>query len=215
MTNEYLPTPIDDKLNGTIVISSRSCVGEGHEYDSMCVLLDVHEHLNRNTDVLFYNTSNKDKFGIYSTEDYSVRGPMCPNDGEEMQFWKDEYFDLEYFIIDLDNVANDIEFIDFLLLDYERFNGASDEECTWNWRDYEIEIFKVNNRLDVLGKNTVVNDMPIFKDNFYQTEIPTAKEKKQAHCRFGRLQRCVSGWEYVPVWEGIKDIEERLNSYLG
>ena len=214
MYNEKILNPIEDNLNGLIVVSSRSLNGEGHEYDSMCVLLNAHERLNRDTDVLFYNTSKKDKFGIFSTEDSSVRGPMCPNDGEEMQFWKEEYFDLEYFIVYLDKVAKEVEYIDFLLLDYERINGAPDEVCAWSWQDYEIEIYKVNDRRDILGKNTVVNEKPFLKHNFGQKGLSIANVKEQPHCRFGRLQRSENGWRYISIWEGIKDIEEKLNNYL-
>lgn len=211
MSNKYILDPIDDNLNGLIVVSSRSRKEEEHEYDSICVLLDAYEHLNKDTDVLYYNTVKKDEFGIFSTEDYSVRGPMCPNDGEEI--WIDEYFGIEYFIVDLDHISKDVQFIDFLFMDYERFNGA-DEVCTWNWQDYVIEIFKVNNRNDILGKNTVVNKKPFLKNDFCQKDIPIVNIKEQPHCRFGRLQRCENGWGYIPIWEGIRDIEEKLNNYL-
>lgn len=214
MSNEYILNPIDDYLNGLIVVSSRSRKGEEHEYDSICVLLDIYEHLYKDTDLLYYNTANKDEFGNFSTENYSVRGPMCPNDGEEIQFWKTEYFDIEYFIVNLDRIPKDVQFIDFLLMDYERFNGASDDVCTWNWQDYEIEIFKVNNRNDILGKNTVVHEKPFLKYNFCQKDILTVNIKEQPHCRFGRLQRCENGWGYIPIWEGIRDIEEKLNNYI-
>jgi hypothetical protein len=52
----------------------------------------------KESDILYYNSTHKDSFGIYSNEDETVHGPMCPNDGEEIQFWKDKFFEMEYFI---------------------------------------------------------------------------------------------------------------------
>lgn len=208
-----MPRENNETINGIIVFSTRSLKGDSFEYDSMCVLLDTHEHLNNDTDLLYYNSKIKDEFGVFTTENHAVRGPMCPNDGEEVQFWKEEYFEVEYFMIDLDRVPDNVKYLDFLLFDYERFNGASEEVCTWDWNLYGVEIYEVKDKHDILGKNTIVRNKPTIRD-YPQRRYQTSRPKDYPHCRMGRLQRRDGGWIYVSIWEGIKNIENRLQSYL-
>lgn len=195
-----------DTFNGTIIISARNLKGEFNN-DLFCILLNAQEHLNKDTNLLFYNSAIRDEFGIPTTENRSIRGPMCPNDGEEVQFWKEEYFEMEYFIVHLDQLDSDVKYIDFLLCDYEKLNGIPNDICAKNLQNYKIEIFKIENQFDILGKNTVISENPTFED-YIPTNIMCP------HCRIGRLQKADVGWEYVPIMERIRDFEEKIQNYL-
>ena len=149
-------------LNGSIVFLIKNRIGQGLEYDSICALLDAQGHLMTNSDLLYANSTYKDSFGICSNEDETVHGPMCPNDEEEMQFWEEKFFEMEYFIIHLDKIDIKIQTIEFFMFDYEKYNGASKDLCTWSWKDCGVEIFQINQDCDILGKNTVVYGEPVI-----------------------------------------------------
>ena len=212
MANQYIPNLADACFDGTIVVAIRSQKGISLEYDPMCALLNQQEHLNKDTDLLYYNSTIKDEFGIFTTEDKSVRGPICLNDGDEMQFWKEDYFDFEYFIINLCSVPPIVKYIDFLLFDYNRYTGASEDVCTWDWRECELAFYKLDDTRDVLGKHTLVSEKPTFID-ISASKAKISSIKDYPHCRSGRLQRMDMGWKYIPIWDGIKDLEDYINNY--
>ena len=212
MIRDIIPNTVDLRFDETIVVAIKSQNGISMEYDPMCALLNQQEHLNKDTDLLYYNSTIKDEFGNITTDNKSVRGPMCLNDGEEMQFWNDDYLDFEYFVINLCSVAENVKYIDFILFDYNRFTSASEDACTWDWHDCELDFYKIENTHDLLGKHTLVSEKPYYID-IPSSEASVVSVKDCPHCRIGRLQRSDIGWKYIPIWEGIKDIEEYIKNF--
>ena len=66
-------------------------------FSCICALLDENHKLIDKSYLLYDNSENKNFWDIPQTLDGYAMGPLCPNDGEEMQFWKEDFFKMEFF----------------------------------------------------------------------------------------------------------------------
>ena len=182
------------------------------DYELMCILLNKERVMQRDSDLLYFNSLIKNEWAIPCTADKSVCGPLCLNDGEEAWLWKEAYFDNEYFILNLENINCDIESILFIIMDYEWLFDKKIVHKDGYWSNFSVAVFYSDNPNDVLGKMTVLEKQPLFIDypinSFDQCFI------QKPHCYLCALQKNHNVWKYTPLWEGFSDIEKELQQFM-
>ena len=175
-----------------------------YNFSCICALLDMDDKLIDMSDLLCSNSENRNFWNIPQTIDGYAMGPLCPNDGEEMQFWKEEFFNMEFFNLKLDALSTRICKIVFWV--YQEENA----EVSY---DFTISIFYNSKESDPLGKITVIEDTPFYKDS---PIYGFSSEKKFPNYKIGMLERRGELWQYKSIFKGLDnvDFEKELNSYL-
>ena len=175
-----------------------------YNFRCICALLDMDDKLIDMSDLLCSNSENRNFGNIPQTIDGYAMGPLCPNDGEEMQFWKEEFFNMKFFNLKLDALSTKICKIVFWV--YQEENA----EVSY---DFTISLFYNLRESDPLGKITVTEDTPFYKDS---PIYGFSSEKKFSNYKIGMLERRGELWQYKSIFKGLDnvDFEKELNSYL-
>lgn len=171
----------------------------------ICALLDENHKLIDKSYLLYDNSENKNFWGIPQTLDGYAMGPLCPNDGEEMQFWKEDFFKMQFFNLKLDALSTSISKVVFFV--YQEYNDD------FSIPDLSVSLFYNVIESDPLGKITVIEETPFYKDfPIYGLH----SEKKFPNYIIGVLQRCSESWQYKSIFKGLDniDLEKELKSYL-
>lgn len=189
-------------LNNKIVFMIEN---ENDNFSCICALLDENHKLIDKSYLLYDNSENKNFWGIPQTLDGYAMGPLCPNDGEEMQFWKEDFFKMEFFNLQLDALSTSISKVVFFV--YQEYNDD------FSIPDLSVSLFYNVIESDPLGKITVIEETPFYKD-FPIYGLPS--EKKIPNYIIGVLQRCGESWQYKYIFKGLDniDLEKELKSYL-
>lgn len=198
-------------LKGKIIIQINAPKLHGWDYEPICILLNKEGFMQNDSDILYYNSCIKNEWAIPCTMNKSVCGPLCLNDGEEMQFWKDEYFGNEYFILDLDKIDSGIKFIRFFLIDYDGLSAKRIVNKDIHWSNYSIRVFQSDISNDVLGKMAILERKPLFID--YPIADLIQCSDLSTHCALCTLQKN-DKWNYSSLWKGISDIEDELQRLI-
>lgn len=174
-------------------------------FSYICALLDENHKLIDKSYLLYDDSENKNSWGIPQTLDGYAMGPLCPNDGEEMQFWKEDFFKMEFFNLKLDALSTSISKVVFFA--YQEYNDD------FSIPDFSVSLFYNVIESDPIGKITVIEETPFYKD-FPIYGLPS--EKKFHNYIIGVLQRCGESWQYKSIFKGLDniDLEKELNSYL-
>lgn len=174
-------------------------------FSCICALLDEKHKLIDKSYLLCDNSENRNFWGIPQTLDGYAMGPLCPNDGEEMQFWKEDFFKMEFFNLKLDALSTSISKVVFFV--YQEYNDD------FSYDDFSVSLFYNVRESDPLGKITVTEDTPFYKD-FPIYGLPL--ERKFPNYKIGTLQRNGEFWQYKSIFKGLDniDLEKELNSYL-
>lgn len=189
-------------LNNKIVFMIEN---ENDNFSCICALLDENHKLIDKSYLLYDNSENKNFWGIPQTLDGYAMGPLRPNDGEEMQFWKEDFFKMEFFNLKLDALSTSISKVVFFV--YQEYNDD------FSIPDLSVSLFYNVIESDPLGKITVIEETPFYKD-FPIYGLPS--EKNFPNYIIGVLQRCGESWQYKSIFKGLDniDLEKELKSYL-
>lgn len=176
-------------------------------FSCICALLDENHKLIDKSYLLYDNSENKNFWGIPQTLDGYAMGPLCPNDGEEMQFWKEDFFKMEFFNLKLDALSTSISKVVFFV--YQKYNDD------FSIPDLSVSLFYNVIESDPLGKITVIEETPFYKD-FPIYGLPSEKNSLITNYIIGVLQRCGESWQYKSIFKGLDniDLEKELKSYL-
>ena len=122
-----------------------------------------------------------------------------------MQFWKEDFFKMEFFNLKLDALSTSISKVVFFV--YQEYNDD------FSIPDLSVSLFYNVIESDSLGKITVIEETPFYKD-FPIYGLPS--EKKFPNYIIGVLQRCGESWQYKSIFKGLDniDLEKELKSYL-
>lgn len=127
-----------------------------YNFSCICALLDMDDKLIDMSDLLCSNSENRNFWNIPQTIDGYAMGPLCPNDGEEMQFWKDDFFKMNFFNLKLDALSTNISKVVFFV--YQEYNDD------FSYDDFSVSLFYNVRESDPLGKITVIEEAPFYKD---------------------------------------------------
>ena len=197
------------EINDSIPIFNKKIVfmieNKDYNFSCICALLDMDDKLIDMSDLLCSNSENRNFWNIPQTIDGYAMGPLCPNDGEEMQFWKEDFFKMEFFYLKLDALSTSISKVVFFV--YQEYNDD------FSIPDLSVSLFYNVIESDPLGKITVIEETPFYKD-FPIYGLPS--EKKFPNYIIGVLQRCGESWQYKSIFKGLDniDLEKELKSYL-